>query len=504
MITEILAGLDLMWSVGNFIAILSGVLFGVFMGAVPGLTGTMGIALIIPLTYSLNPITAFCILLGAYKGCLFGGSIPAILLNTPGTPAAAATVLDGFPLTQKGEAGRAMGMALWASVIADALATFCLFFFAVLLAKISMKFGPPEYAALVFFSLTIVAGVAGGSIIKGLIAAAVGFIFGTVGLDPMMSTDRFTFGFVTLFNGISMMVMMIGLFAISEVLIQSSTKTTDTYEVPADCKGNVSWVDIKSCLRTIFRGSIIGIFLGAIPGLGGTPAAFLSYSEAKRKSKNPEEFGKGSIEGVAAAEAGNNATCGGALIPLMALGVPGDVTTAVLLGAFLIHGLTPGPALFKENIELVYAIFGALFVAIFLLPIVGQIAIRLFSVIARLPRSVVYPITAVLCTMGVFGFNSSYADIWMMFIFGILAFVMRKLEFPLAPLLIAFILEPIGERAVRQSLTMSNGDPTIFFTRPISLLFLTLTLGSILVLLSKNRQKIFGPLFKRKTQSDTC
>jgi len=492
MITEIMSGLSMLWGFENFIAIFLGVLFGLFMGAVPGLTGTMGIALIIPLTYSLSPITAFCILLGAYKGSLFGGSIPAILLNTPGTPAAAATVLDGFPLTQKGQAGRAMGMALWASVIADAMSTFCLFFFAVLLAQISMKFGPPEYASLVVFSLTIVSGVSGGSILKGLIAAIVGFIFGTVGLDPMMATPRFTFGMVTLFNGISMMVMMIGLFAISEVLVQSDSKNSDTYDVPVESKGGVSWRDIKSSMRTITRGSVIGVLLGAIPGLGGTPAAFLSYSEAKRKSKNPEKFGKGAIEGVAAAEAGNNATCGGALIPLMALGVPGDVTTAVLLGAFLIHGLTPGPALFKENIELVYAIFGALFVAIFFLPIIGLVAIRLFSKIAKLPRSVVYPVTAVLCTLGVFGFNSSHTDIWLMFIFGIFAYFMRKLDYPLAPLLIAFILEPIGERAVRQSLTISGGDISIFFNRPISASFLGITLISVLVLLYKNRIKIFG------------
>lgn len=488
MLNELMAGFGMVMTIGNLAGIALGVAFGVFMGAVPGLTGTMGIALIIPLTYSLSPITAFCILLGTYKGCLFGGSIPAILINTPGAPAAAVTVFDGFPLAQKGQAGRAMSIALWASVLGDAFATVCLVFLAVFLAQVSLKFGPPEYASLIVFSLTIVAGVSGSSMLKGLVAATVGFLLGTVGLDPIISTPRFTFGFVSLLNGIDMMVLMIGMFAISEVLVQAQNAGVESQKVLPDARGTASWQDIKRCLPTILRGGIIGVLIGAIPGLGATPAAFLTYIETKRVSKHPEKFGKGAIEGVAASESGNNATCGGALIPLLALGIPGDVTTAVLLGAFLIHGLTPGPALFKENLDLVYGIFAALLVAIVFLPLIGRQSIRLFSLIAKVPNSIIYPITAVLCTVGVYGFNSSHTDLWLMLLFGLVAFGMRKLDFPLAPLLIAFILEPIGERAIRQSLALSSGDPVIFFTRPISVLFLIMAVGSVIVLLSMKRK----------------
>jgi putative tricarboxylic transport membrane protein len=484
MLHELINGFQMILTFGNILGIFLGVVFGVFMGAVPGLTGTMGIALIIPLTYSLSPITAFCVLLGTYKGCLFGGSIPAILINTPGAPAAAVTVFDGYPMAQKGQAGRAMGIALWSSVIADAFATICLIFLAVFLARISLKFGPPEYASLIVFSLCIVAGISGQSMLKGVIAAVLGFLLGTVGLDPMVSTPRFTFGFVTLFNGINMMVLMIGLFAVSEVLVQSDVKSSGVRDLPSDTSSDTaSWADIKRCLPTIFRGGIIGVLIGAIPGLGATPAAFLTYTETKRVSKHPEKFGHGAIEGVAASESGNNATCGGALIPLMALGIPGDVTTAVLLGAFLIHGLTPGPALFKENISLVYGIFAALLIAIFFLPLIGRWFIRIFSLIAKVPNSIIYPVTTVLCTVGVYGFNSSFTDLWLMLIFGILAYFMRQFGYPLAPMLIAFILEPIGERAIRQTLTLSRGSLSIFVSRPISLTFLVLTVIAVIILI---------------------
>jgi len=489
MLSEFIVGFQSVLTFGNIMGIFLGVAFGVFMGAVPGLTGTMGIALIIPLTYTLSPITAFCILLGAYKGCLFGGAIPAIIINTPGTPAAAVTVFDGFPMTQKGQVGRAMGIALWASVLADAFSTVCLIFLAVSLARISLKFGPPEYASLIVFSLVIVAGVSGESILKGIIAAVVGFLLATVGLDPMMSTPRFTFGLPTLFNGINMMVLMIGLFAVSEVLTQSEEKGSDSLESTSIEKKLASWADIKRCLPTILRGGVIGVLIGAIPGLGATPAAFLTYAETKRVSKHPEEFGKGAIEGVAASESGNNATCGGALIPLLALGIPGDVTTAVLLGAFLIHGLTPGPALFKENLSLVYSIFAALLVAIVFLPLVGRQSIRFFSLIVKVPKSIIYPVAAVLCTVGVYGFNSSFTDLWLMLIFGVVAFFMRKLGFALAPLLIAFILEPIGELAIRQSLALSGGGVSIFVTRPISVLFLVMAAGAVFVLVRMQRGK---------------
>ena len=274
------------------------------------------------------------------------------------------------------------------------------------------------------------------------------------------------------------MAMLIGLFAVSELFIQSEAAAGAIKNVLVP-KAKIGWARIRENMPTILRGSAIGIVLGSIPGLGATPAAFLSYAEAIRRSKTPEEFGKGSLEGVAAAESANNATAGGALIPLMALGVPGDVITAVLLGAFLIHGLAPGPQLFAENLDLVYAIFIALLIAALMLPVVGLAAIRLFSRIAMIPRYVLYPVITLLCLLGVYGFNSSPTDMWVMLGFGLLGYGMRKLAFPLAPMMIGFVLEPIGEQSVRQALTISSGDWTIFASTPISILFLVLTAASV-------------------------
>lgn len=497
MLEEIAGSLIVVLELQNLLAIFIGVAFGIFMGAVPGLTGTMGIALIIPLTYTMTPITAFCILLGAYKGCLFGGSIPAILINTPGSPAAAATVLDGYPLCRQGRASEAMGMALWSSVIADVISTISLIFCAVLLARIALQFGPPEFAALVLFSLTIVAGVSGHSLMKGMIAAAIGFIFGTVGLDPFMASPRFTFGNLYMMNGISLMAMLIGLFAVSELLIQAERGGRSITEKLAASNAKISFKMIKNSLATIVRGSVIGIILGSIPGLGATPASFLSYSEAKRKSKTPEKFGNGELDGVAATESANNATCGGALIPLLALGVPGDVTTAVLLGAFLIQGLNPGPALFTDDIGLVYAIFIALLIAALMLPILGLLAIRGFSYIVHIPRYTLYPVIALLCVMGVYGFNSSVVDIWIMLGFGVLGYAMRKLDFPLAPMMIGFVLEPIGEQSVRQALTLSSGSWSIFISTPISIFFILLTIISIIFIIKRaisDKQQLNGTI----------
>lgn len=491
MINELLHGFSLVLTVGNIFAIFVGTAFGVILAAIPGLTGTMGMALIIPLTYTMSPVTAFAILIGTFKGCLFGGSIPAILINTPGTPAAAVTVFDGFPMARSGQAGKAMGIALWSSVIADGFATICLVFFAVALARVALKFGPPEYASLILFSLSIVAGVSGESMLKGLLAATVGFLLATVGLDPMVSTPRFTFESVHLLEGISLMVLLIGLFAISEVLTQAEVDDGEKTFIPA-FKGAASFKDVKQCMPVILKGSIIGTILGAIPGLGAVPAAFLSYSEARRTSKHPEQFGKGAMEGVAAAESGNNATCGGSLIPLLALGVPGDVTAAVLLGAFMIHGLTPGPTLFTEQTEFVYALLAALLVAILVLPIVGRACISLFGFITKLKQSILFPATAILCALGTYGFSSSHFDLWVMLAFGIIGWIMRKYNFPLASLLIGFILEPIGEIAIRQSLTLSNGSPLIFVTRPISLLFLVMTVISTVLIVLMQKKKALG------------
>jgi putative tricarboxylic transport membrane protein len=492
MIAEIINGFSLMLTVGNMLAVLLGLSFGVVFGAIPGLSATMAIALVMPLTYNMDPIMAFAAFLAAYKAGMYGGSISAILINTPGVPASVVTTFDGYPMAQKGEAPRALDMALWASVLADFFSTLCLIFLAVAIAKIALKFGPPEYASLTVFALLIVSGVSGSSVLKGIITASLGFLMATVGLDPVVATERYTFGMPGLLNGIGLMVMLIGLFAISEILIQAGQRANIKVDgtMARAVKKYSQFKDVIFCLPIIVKSILMGVAIGAMPGIGGTTAAFVSYAEAKRASKHPEEFGKGSLEGVAAAEAGNNATVGGALIPLLALGIPGDVTTAVLLGALMIHGLTPGPTLFTEHSHFVYAIFAALLMSSFLLPVIGKIAIRMFGYITRVPKSVLFPILAVLCTLGVFGFSSSFDDLKIMLFFGVLGYFVRKLDFPLAPLLIGFILEPICETSIRQSLILSDGSFFIFVTRPLSAFFLLLAVAVVLfVAYMKKTQK---------------
>lgn len=482
MLADLVHGFDAVLTVSNIVAIFIGVIFGTALGALPGLTATMGIALVIPLTYTLSPITAFSMLLGAYKGGTYGGSIPAILINTPGTPAAAATFLDGFPMSQKGEAGRAMAMALWASIFGDVFGTLALIFGSVAIAQFALKFGPAEYSSLIIFSLTIVASVSGESLLKGIIMAAFGFLIAMVGLDPMTGTLRFTFGSVYMTSGFNLIVVMIGMFAVSEILMQAANigSGANISYIPS-AKARMSWQDLKTTFTTMVRGSIIGVIIGAIPGLGATPAAYLSYSEAKRVSKNPKNFGKGEIKGLAAVESANNATCSATLIPLLTLGIPGNVTAAVLLGGLMIHGLIPGPSLFREHAEIIYPIFAGLFVSGVVLFIVGTQAIKVFSLITKIPQPILFPITLILCCIGTYGVNSSFFDVGVMGVFGLIGYFLRRHNFPLPPLLIAFILEPIGERAIRQTLSLSDGNLTIFLTRPISLFFLVLAVVGILI-----------------------
>jgi len=356
-------GLSLLLSFQNFVAIICGTGLGVLLGAIPGLTGIMAIALIIPFTYHINPITALILLMGVSKGATYGGSISAILINTPGTPAASATALDGYPLARQGKSLKALKMALYASVLADTFSDLILIVVAGYLARMALKFGPPEYAMLIVFSLTIIGAVSGESVVKGMISAAAGLFIGTIGLDPVEGIPRFDFGIVELYEGIPLLPMMIGLFALSEILRQSEEKIVGkikTVFLPVSEKpedNRVTGDEMKRCVKPIARASIIGTFLGAIPGIGPTVAAFLSYGETRRTAKDPSSFGRGAIEGVAAAEAGNNAVCGANLIPLLTLGIPGDSTAAVLLGAFMIQGLAPGPLLFQKHGYIVYAFF---------------------------------------------------------------------------------------------------------------------------------------------------
>ncbi len=463
-------------------ALFCGVVTGVILGAVPGMSATMAVALALPFTFALTPIQGILLLLGVYKGGIFGGSIPAILIKTPGTPASSATVLDGYPMAENGQAGKALGIALYASCTADLISNLALIMFAGWLATFALSFGPPEFFTLILFSLTIIAGVSGDNLLKGLISAALGLLLATVGLDLVFGTDRFIFGEAQLMGGLNFIAVLIGLFAIPEIIDYIRNPKTEEGKVRELGDRHVTFAEYRRCFRSIIRGSFIGVILGSIPGIGAAPSAFLSYSEARRNSKNKENFGKGELEGVAASEAGNNGVCGATLIPLLALGVPGDIITAIIIGAFMIHGLQPGPLMFASNGDVIYALFiGLILSSIFLLG-VGSVAIRLFRFIADVPGSLLFPAILVLCVFGVYAVNNSIFDVATMFMMGWIGYVMLRLKAPAAPFLIAFILGPLLEDNFRQSMLMSGGSADILFRSPITWVFWVFTAITIAAL----------------------
>lgn len=490
MLENIYLGLQTFFHWSNIFAVFTGVTTGIFIGAIPGLTATMSVALLVPLTFKLNPVAGLAMLIGVYKGGIYGGSISAILINTPGTPAAAATALDGYPLAKKGKALKALKMAIYASVIADIFSDVVLILVAAPLAVVALKLGPPELTTLLILALTIVGLVSGKSLLKGLLVASLGLLFSTVGMDLMTGTLRFSFGSLEMAKGLPLIPVLIGLFAIPEILVQVEKKVlkTDTVVLrksdrPED--NRVSFVELKDCGKTILRSSVVGTFIGAIPGIGSVISSFISYGMAKRASKKPEEFGEGSLEGIAAAEAGNNSVCGATLIPLLTLGIPGDSITAVMLGAFLIQGLVPGPELIGQHPAVIYGLFVALIVGNFANLIIAQAGIRLFARLASASKTRVFPIVAILCVVGSYAVQNSLFDVKAMLFFGVLGYFMRKFSFPIPPFLIAFILGPMVEDRLRQSLIISGGSPLIFFTSPISLVFVIIAAVSILAMIWK-------------------
>lgn len=486
MLENLGAALALFANINNIIALAGGVAIGVLVGAIPGMTSTMGVALTLPFTFTLPPVTGILLLLGVYKGGVYGGSIPAILVKAPGTPAASCTILDGYPMARKGEAGRALDMALYASCFADLVSNLSLILFAGALAMLAQEFGPPEYFTLIAFSLTIIAGVSGDRLAKGFIGACLGLILATVGLDLVYGTNRFVFDNVDLMGGLSFIPLLIGLFALPEILDYYAHRIGGEQTVIDPGKSRATFADFRRCFKTIVRGSLIGVVMGAIPGIGGAPSAFMSYSEAKRTSPNASNFGKGEIEGVAAAESGNNGVAGATMIPLLALGIPGDVITAVILGAFMIHGLRPGPLMFQQNIDMIYAIFMGIALSSIFLFVIGKGAIRVFRRIAAIPYSVLFPVVLILCVYGAYAINHSFFDILVMMVMGIVGLVMLRFGIPSAPFLIAFILGPLLEDNFRQSLLLSRGSIDIFFRNGITWFFWGLTALSLFLVIRRN------------------
>jgi putative tricarboxylic transport membrane protein len=488
MIDNILAGIAIVANLESILALGFGVLIGVIAGAIPGMSATMAVALTLPFTFSLSPITGILLLLGVYKGGIFGGCIPAILIKTPGTPASSATVLDGHPMAEQGESGRALGMALYASCTADLISNLALILFAGWLASFALKFGPPEFFTLILFSLTIIAGVSGSSLARGIFSALLGLLFATIGLDLVYGTNRFTMNDPNLMGGLNFIAVLIGLFAIPEILNMVWSPDKNSGQTRKVSSAWVSFTEYKRCFKSIIRGSLIGVFLGSIPGIGAAPAAFLSYSEAKRNSPNKDNFGKGEIEGVAASEAGNNGVAGATMIPLLALGVPGDVITAIIIGAFMIHGLQPGPMMFLSNADIIYALFVGLILSSIFLFAIGSFAIRGFRFISKIPKAVLLPSVLILCVYGCYAINNTLFDVGVMFVMGWLGFFMYRSSIPAPPFLIAFILGPLFEDNFRQAMLMSNGDPTILFRSPITWFFWAATLLTIFAISRKVRE----------------
>ena len=482
-IDALLAGLALVANLESFLALGAGVAIGVVGGAIPGMSATMAVALTLPFTFAMQPITGILLLLGVYKGGIFGGSIPAILIKTPGTPASSATVLDGYPMAEQGKAGKALGMALWASCTADLISNLALILFAGWLASFALNFGPPEFFTLMLFSLTIIAGVSGNSLLRGALSALLGLFLATIGLDLVYGTNRFTLGDPNMMGGLNFIAVLIGLFAIPEILAMVWNPKSHDRKSRSLGDNWVTFKEYKDSFKSIVRGSFIGVFLGSIPGIGAAPSAFLSYSEARRKSKNKDNFGKGEIEGVAAAEAGNNGVAGATLIPLLALGVPGDVITAIIMGAFMIHGLQPGPMMFILNVDIIYGLFIGLIVSSVFLFVIGSLAIRGFKYVADIPRGLLFPGVLVLCIYGVYAVNNNLFDIGVMFSMGWVGFFMLRYDIPAAPFLIAFILGPLLEDNFRQSMLMSGSSPLILFRGPITWFFWGLTCITVIAII---------------------
>ena len=454
---------------------------GILFGCLPGLTASMGVALLIPLTFALPPLVSISAMLGVYVGGVYGGSLTAILISTPGTAIAAATLLEGPGLAKKGKAGKALSMTTIASTIGGLFSCIVLIVVAPQLAKFALKFGPTQYFALAFLGLSIVAGVSSGSIIKGLLAAVIGMLLSTIGQDPITGTIRSTFGFYQLLGGISVVPALIGLFAIPQALDQLedivqgkilnyTANATDSF---------VSWAEIKNNTYNFIRSSVIGTAIGIIPGVGSGIAAFFSYSKCKQASKTPEKFGSGHLEGLASTETANNAVTGGALVPLLTLSIPGDVITAILFGGLMIQGVMPGPLLFQKQPVIINGIFVSLIYANIFMLILGLSSAKIISKILRIPANILMPVVIMFCVVGSYSINNSFFDVGMMTCFGFLGYGMKKAGLPAAPLLLGLLLSPIAETNLRRALAISKGDFSVFFTDPLSCALIVLGVLSI-------------------------
>jgi len=463
----------------SLLMILLGVTWGIIGGALPGISGSIAMALLLPLTFGMNPAVALMMLAGVYIGAMYGGSITAILISTPGTPGAAATVIDGYALHRQGKSGKALGVSLITGTIGGIVSVFILVALAVPLSKIALAFGPPEYFALGIFGLALISSFVGRDLVKGAVSAVLGLIIATAGTDPFSGTPRFTFGTIDLLGGVEIVAGMIGLFAVSEIF-ERFAHGVDWERIRGKFTTDLpTFLELWRLRVATFIGIVMGTIEGLLPGGGGAIAAFISYNEAKRWSKHPEEFGHGSLEGIAAPETANNVVTGTAMIPLLTFGIPGSNGAAIMLAAMLLHGIRPGPQLFERTPEIVYGLFVGMLIANVMMLVLGYLALRPSIAIVNVRPPLLYAGIMALVLVGAYAISNRMFEVWVVLITGLIGFGMRRYGFNILAMVLGLVLGFIVEANLRRSLLISLGNPWVFFTRPISaalLVFALLTL----------------------------
>lgn len=469
--------------------ILFGVLVGIIFGAMPGLSATMAVVLFLPLSFGMEAMNGIALLVGLYLGAISGGLITAILLKIPGTPSSIATVLDGGPMADNGEAGKALGAGILYSFIGGLISILALIFISPSLARITLKFAPAEYFAIAIFSLTIIASLSGKSLLKGLLSGIFGMALSMVGMAPLDSFTRFTFDNYQLLSGFGIVVILIGIFAVTDIILAGFERKTLAKKMEKnqfELKGfGISWLEFKQQFGNMARSSLIGIGIGILPGIGGSTAGLLAYTATQNASKYPEKFGTGIVDGVIASETANNAVIGRSLIPLLTMGIPGNTVTAIFLGGLMIHGISPGPLIFVKSGDIMYGIFTALIVANIFMIIFETAGLRWFVKLLDIPKHLLLSIIMVLCIVGAFSSASRIFDVWCVAAFGLLGLLFKKFGIPSTPLIIGVILGPMAEENLRRALMASGGNWSVFVTRPISAVFLVIAAISLFLPLKK-------------------
>ena len=479
MLDNLILGFSTIANGPALLVIFVGVLVGILCGVLPGLSASTAVALMVPFTFGMDPVLAVLLLVSVYLAGEYGGSITAIAIGTPGTPPAAATLLDGYELTKQGKPGLALTTSVVASSIGGMIGALVLFGFSEPLASVALSFGAPEYFSLAIFGLAIIASLASDNLLKGFLVMFIGLFLKTIGMDGFTGEERYTFGIPKLLDGLSFIPALIGLFAMSSVFsdieqgVQRGKNIALSFAMPRLRQLLGLW-------KVYLHASLLGSLIGVLPGAGATITSFICYNEVKRFSKKKSEFGKGCLEGVAAPEAGNNAVVGGSLVPLLTLGIPGSATSAVLIGALMLHNIQPGPLLFQTNGEIVYGIFAGLFVACFVQLFLGLIGVPLWIKVITAPKPLLLSVIAAISVVGSYGYNNSIVDVWVMFGFGLLGYILKKLDFPVTPIILALVLGGILEENFRRALIISGGSYSIFITHPISAGLLIMAILSLL------------------------